>query len=309
MNEQLANIKFVEEVEKHELLYNYNLPGYSRKDLTEKAWHEIAAKVNMTAAECKEKWRNLRTVFTRKMKTPASGSDAMQFSVPFIKTLVPPSTGNLPEKPQDETTDETTENTEVCDDLTNSSYSELQPPPLPSSPSLEAPFLSPSASPASSVLSQQINHPEEQFSTSRNKKNLKFKNKSAAEADNCVAEYFKAKKARLEANLVTNSYNNENKEALKMFLLSLMPEVEHFNKDQIKLFKRKIFSVIDDISSKSSSTFSSPHTTSFPSTHTSQSTTSYTPESTPSNALEYYSIFSGTFENYDEERESNFAPL
>jgi hypothetical protein len=48
MSEQLANIKFIEEVEKHELLYNYNLPGYSRKDLTEKAWHEIAAKVNMT---------------------------------------------------------------------------------------------------------------------------------------------------------------------------------------------------------------------------------------------------------------------
>jgi len=48
MNEQLANIKFVEEVEKHELLYNYNLSGYSRRDLTEKAWHEIAAKVNMT---------------------------------------------------------------------------------------------------------------------------------------------------------------------------------------------------------------------------------------------------------------------
>jgi len=254
------------------------------------------------------------------MKTPASGSgrnkkayylaDAMQFSIPFIKTLVPPSTGNLPEKPQDETTDETIENTEICDGLTNSSYSEqsyvdLQPPPLSTSPTLEAPFLSPSASP---VLSQKINHPEEQFS-SRNKKNLKFKNKSAVEADNCVAEYFKAKKARLEANLVTNSYNSENKEALKMFLLSLMPEVEYFSKDQIKLFKRKIFGVIDEISSQSSSTFSSPSTTSFPSTHTSQSTTSYTSGSTPSNALEYYSNFSGTVENYDEERESSFTPL
>jgi len=248
------------------------------------------------------------------MKTPASGSgrnkkayylaDAMQFSVPFIKTLVPPSTGNLPEKPQDETI----ENTEICDGLTNSSYSEpsseLQPPPLPTSPTLEAPFLSPFASP---VLSQQINHPKKQSSSSKNKNNLKFKNKSAVEADNCVAEYFKAKKARLEANLVTNSYNSENKEALKMFLLSLMPEVEHFNKDQIKLFKRKIFSVIDDISSQSSSTFASPSTTSFPSTYTSQPTTSYTPRSSPSNALEYY--FSGTYENHDEERESSFAPL
>lgn len=32
-----------------------------------------------------------------------------------------------------------------------------------------------------------------------------------------------------------------------MFLLSLIPEVEHFNNDQIKLFIYKIFNVIDNI--------------------------------------------------------------
>jgi hypothetical protein len=50
MNEQLANIKFVEEVEKQEILYNYNLPRSSRKYLIEKAWHEIAAKIHMTGS-------------------------------------------------------------------------------------------------------------------------------------------------------------------------------------------------------------------------------------------------------------------
>lgn len=48
MNDQINNIKFVEEVEKHEILYNFHLPGYSRKDQTEKAWHEVATKTNMT---------------------------------------------------------------------------------------------------------------------------------------------------------------------------------------------------------------------------------------------------------------------
>lgn len=52
----------------------------------------------------KEKWKNLRTTFVRSMKIPASGSrtkkpyylnDAMQFTVPFIKTNAVPS-GNLP---------------------------------------------------------------------------------------------------------------------------------------------------------------------------------------------------------------------
>lgn len=48
MNNQINNIKFVEEVDKHEILYNFSLPGYSRKVQTEKAWHEVAAKANMT---------------------------------------------------------------------------------------------------------------------------------------------------------------------------------------------------------------------------------------------------------------------
>lgn len=41
MNEQ-ANVNFIQEV-----LYNYKLPRYCRHDVTEKAWYEIASKVNM----------------------------------------------------------------------------------------------------------------------------------------------------------------------------------------------------------------------------------------------------------------------
>lgn len=48
MNEQKLNIKLVEEVEKYPILYNFTLPGYSRKDETEKAWNEVGRIVNMT---------------------------------------------------------------------------------------------------------------------------------------------------------------------------------------------------------------------------------------------------------------------
>lgn len=47
MSDQEMNIKLVGAVEKHEALYNYKLPDYSRKDVTEKAWKEVAAEVNM----------------------------------------------------------------------------------------------------------------------------------------------------------------------------------------------------------------------------------------------------------------------
>lgn len=47
MGDQELNLKLVNEVEKHEELYNYKLPAYSRKDLTEKAWQDVASQVNM----------------------------------------------------------------------------------------------------------------------------------------------------------------------------------------------------------------------------------------------------------------------
>lgn len=43
-----AELKLVGEIEKHECLYNYKLAEYSRKDLTEKAWGEIAAKTELS---------------------------------------------------------------------------------------------------------------------------------------------------------------------------------------------------------------------------------------------------------------------
>ncbi|KAG8286745.1 hypothetical protein J6590_052791 [Homalodisca vitripennis] len=48
MGDQELNFKLVAEVEKYEVLYNYKLPGYSRKDITDKAWHEIGVAMNMT---------------------------------------------------------------------------------------------------------------------------------------------------------------------------------------------------------------------------------------------------------------------
>lgn len=48
MSDQGLNLKFVGEVEKHEELYNYKLPGYSRKEVIENAWQEVAAKVNIS---------------------------------------------------------------------------------------------------------------------------------------------------------------------------------------------------------------------------------------------------------------------
>lgn len=47
MSEAL-NLKFVSEVEKWPVLYNYNLKGYSKKDVTEKAWNDVAEEMQLS---------------------------------------------------------------------------------------------------------------------------------------------------------------------------------------------------------------------------------------------------------------------
>lgn len=42
------NLVFVAEIEKYEFLYNFNMPEYNRKDVTDGAWGEIAKKMGLT---------------------------------------------------------------------------------------------------------------------------------------------------------------------------------------------------------------------------------------------------------------------
>nr|XP_022910119.1 uncharacterized protein LOC111421208 [Onthophagus taurus] len=166
--DQETNIKFVKEVEKHEVLYNYHLSGYSRKEITEKAWQEVAAKVNMSAVECKEKWRNFRTVFMRKMNPLPSGSgakkkayylaEAMHFCLPFIKSSVPPSSGNIPQAPQHEITEESLRDVEICDDSASLTQSPFTAPHSPKRIVPPETSAQPTAQPTTSEMPERTNY-------------------------------------------------------------------------------------------------------------------------------------------------------
>lgn len=47
-NECILTISLVEAVEKYPCLYNYKIPEYARKDITEKAWSKVAEEVKET---------------------------------------------------------------------------------------------------------------------------------------------------------------------------------------------------------------------------------------------------------------------
>ncbi|XP_072399864.1 uncharacterized protein [Diabrotica undecimpunctata] len=160
--EQSFSIKLVQEVEKHPCLYNYTLNEYSRKDITEKAWNDIGRELNLTGTECKEKWKNLRAVFVRHMKSAPSGSsakskkpyyltDVMQFTLPYVKVLNSATSGNLPRRAEKEIRDDQEE--ENWDDDSQTA----QPLPSPKSVSLPA---SSQNSDSLTVLSPQSFPPE-----------------------------------------------------------------------------------------------------------------------------------------------------
>ena len=42
------HLTLVLEIEKHPVLFNYKLPEYSRKDVTERAWSEVSNKTQLS---------------------------------------------------------------------------------------------------------------------------------------------------------------------------------------------------------------------------------------------------------------------
>ncbi|KAK2717976.1 hypothetical protein QYM36_006679 [Artemia franciscana] len=295
MSDQELNVKFVGEVEKHEELYNYKLPAYSRKDMTEKAWQMVGAEVNMSVAECKEKWRNLRTVFTRKMKPPPSGSgakkkayyleDAMQFCLPFMKTSAPPSFGNLPQYSdanEGGVDEETPQDNASSADLSHTVPSQT----------------------CQAVPEEATSSPTQYLSSRDGKTNFTSNKRPSAEVDRSVVEYVKAKKYKLNANdTETTSGKIDKQDSLKMFLLSLMPELEDLNKTQIRVFKRRVFSLIDEIAGTS---LNQPPMSTYPRIVSPQSDSSHTSRmSSHSQATELYQHFSQNMLSPDNSYDQN----
>ncbi|KAG5866516.1 hypothetical protein JTB14_016370 [Gonioctena quinquepunctata] len=214
---ELCNIKFVGEVEKHPEPYDYNLREYSRKDCTEKTWNEIAKEFNMSASECKEKWRNLRSTYVKNLKPKPSGSeatkkpcylmDAMQFAVPFVKVAGTIS-GNLPQIPEQRPPSSTTpvvemevsqEESVFSEDILSASHASL--PPSPQFTPLPQP--TPSPLPASPVENEAP--PVSMGSGQQGPRGRKRKTQTEqSDAEIAFAKYFAAKTQKISNSSSTD---------------------------------------------------------------------------------------------------------
>ncbi|GAB6022256.1 hypothetical protein CHUAL_006388 [Chamberlinius hualienensis] len=218
-NEQKSNVEFVLEVEKYPCLYNYHLDDYSKRDVVDAAWVKIAQSSRDTVRNCKDRWKNLRTVFVRKRKQPPSESnrrklyylnDAMQFINPFIKFQ-----GN---------------------DDSPSNLSEENP------PILSCVYEETKESSGGEFFSHDRETEDEEMCCTLLSKNIKSIAKRSCEKRKSTAcdvfmEYILEKKKRM------NKQPESNRRA---FILSLMPDIENMTDSEFHSFRRLYLDAIDN---------------------------------------------------------------
>ncbi|XP_059061561.1 uncharacterized protein LOC131854461 [Achroia grisella] len=199
------NLVLVKSIEKFPCLYNYNLSDYSKKELTDRAWNEVANETKLTVGECKEKWKNLRYGFIRSLKPNADGSlkkkyylhDDMEFVLPFVKALSK-QFGFVQAAVENDTDDEFVDNQlDHCGQSPQQHYFD-------------------------SDMHQTLEPP---------------KKKNRLHCDHITTKNLHYK------HLPTDRCD----ESRKMFLLSLLPEIKELTESQMRAFRRKVLSLIDEI--------------------------------------------------------------
>ncbi|XP_068203957.1 uncharacterized protein [Palaemon carinicauda] len=220
---------FVEKIEKYSCLYDFSCAEYSRKDITEKAWSEVAKEMNWKVADCKDKWRNIRNGFVRSLraKLPSgSGSrakkpyylhDELQFLMPYIKpnahsaasSNVTLNSDHIQEEEETELNENESEEPIHTDDSVN-----------------------PQASSSSQANLDSM--------ASANEKQSKKRRAVGDPVDKTLMEYLRKKKENLDRR-------NPEEDARKMFLLSLLPDVNQLSDIGFRQFKIKSMLLVDEL--------------------------------------------------------------
>ncbi|XP_050300458.1 uncharacterized protein LOC126738981 [Anthonomus grandis grandis] len=241
------NLKIVIEVEKFPCLYNFKRSDYSRKDITEKAWHEISKETKFSDQECKERWKNIRSAFVRSLKPAPSGSSAkskkpyylhdyLLFILPYIKPInTTKSPGNIEGPPNPS---ETQVALQVDETAANNHEDEESP------------------APSEVIFNNNSEREDSVPITSKSAKNPQYnttgKKNMYNNLDKSFLEYLQNKKKKLAPT-------DDNETARKYFLLSLLPDIKTLTDDQMRHFKLEVLHLIDNIKKSSGpSTITTP---------------------------------------------------
>uniref|UniRef100_A0A2H1VFV7 SFRICE_019919 n=1 Tax=Spodoptera frugiperda TaxID=7108 RepID=A0A2H1VFV7_SPOFR len=211
-------VDFVKEVEKHPCLYNKTLPEYANKVHNRRAWAIIAKKANTSIPDCRDKWRKIRISFMRSLKQQISDkppmrpyylTDELHFLYPFLNIKV--KTNESPKQVPDEGNEKMQlENTSAeKQDNSDSDCSNYEDP---------------------------MKQNAEMNRVSMNHNTMPMITNIRTEES-------------MEPNKYSGivNYNYIEGKPRKMFLLSMLPDVEALTEPEMRIFRREVISVIDKI--------------------------------------------------------------
>lgn len=177
----------------------------------------------ISGAACKEKWKNLRAVYVRHMKAAPSGAkkkkyyltEAMNFILPYVKPHVKASGDNHDDD------DDGCGNDNVKEDVYHASSSKEK---------------SDKKEDIVSEITEEM--PPQSVNQSCTKIDINSKRHAPKEVDRPFTYIPR------EDQLAHRSNRDETR---RYFLLSLLDEVNKMTEEQMRVFKRKVFVLIDDI--------------------------------------------------------------
>ncbi|XP_076750047.1 uncharacterized protein LOC143422943 [Xylocopa sonorina] len=232
MDDAKNYINLVLTVKKYPALYDLSCNDYHNRIVRNKMWRAVAQEVNAPAAECKEKWKNLRASFSRhlrnqnstnsKTKKPYYMADYMDFLLPYSKR-----------RPDDNLNDDgpiTQEawNEEETASDTSFSYDKLN-------------------------KSEQKVHEPERDEDARNEEHAYSRSKVIRLADDRLSTH------KCSNNCVLNKRDPDesvNDSADLLFFKSLLPDVRQMSRHEKRNFKISVLRLIDKILTERESSMS-----------------------------------------------------
>ncbi|CAG9561000.1 unnamed protein product [Danaus chrysippus] len=214
-----SEIRLVQEIEKFEYLYNNFLPEYKHKDLANEAWAQISSSTKLSVAECKEKWTNIRRSLVKNLK-PSEKPKKQYYLMPYLQFLMPflKPFNNYEQKDEPNTSKET--------DIFISSVKSED----------ECQLI------CDTIKSEIISDEDSKQSLPNKRKRKEGYNDIERKRQEIEITYD-------NSSIPTSDSPRTVCEAMRYFLLSLLPEFETMSEDQIRQFKLKVMMDIDDIKS------------------------------------------------------------
>uniref|UniRef100_A0A2A4JSI4 MADF domain-containing protein n=1 Tax=Heliothis virescens TaxID=7102 RepID=A0A2A4JSI4_HELVI len=217
-------VDFVKEVEKYPCLYNKTLPEYANKVHNRRAWSAIAKRSNTSIPDCRDKWRKIRISYMRSLKQQVSDkppmrpyylTEVLHFLTPFLSVRPKTQNGAKDIDPKDDMMEfeiNAVEKQEISDTNSNSSVC--------SDPETEDQQV------------REITRVTINDNTIPNIMNGRIENN------------------RINQNSGRNSYSDDNNMECtprKMFLLSMLPDIESMSESEMRVFRREVISIVDKI--------------------------------------------------------------